>query len=112
MAYYGEQLTHTFVAGEDLSGDQYSAVYINSDGTIYNDDNSGARAFLGILQDKPESGQAGVVCLMGITKVAVSASTTTGSALSAGSTPYEVGIVLDGTGAAGVATALITHVAA
>ena len=86
MAYTGKQIAHSFTAGEDLSGDQYKPVFVNSDGTIYNDDNSGARHFLGILQDKPESGVAGTVCLFGISKVSVSGSTTTGAAFTTGST--------------------------
>ena len=109
MAYTGKQIAHSFTAGEDLSGDQYKPVFVNSDGTIYNDDNSGARHFLGILQDKPEPGVAGTVCLFGISKVSVSGSTTTGAAFTTGSTPYTVGLVLEGTGAAGVATVLINH---
>jgi len=109
MAYQGKQILHSFVAGEDLSSDQFKAVYVGSDGLIYNDDSTGTRNFIGILQDKPASGAAGSVCLFGITKVAVSGATTTGAKFEAGTTPYTVGVVLGGTGGAGVATVLITQ---
>ena len=109
MAYTGKQIAHSVTAGEDLSGDQYKPVFVGSDGLIYNDDSSGTRFFLGVLQDKPASGVAGTVCLFGITKASVSGATTTGAAYTTGTTPYTVGLVLEGTGAAGVATVLINH---
>lgn len=106
MAYQGKQINHTFVAGEDLSGSQHAMVYLGSDGLIY-DDSTGGRKFLGILQDNPASGAAGLVCLTGVSKLKVAASTTTGSIVTAAA-DNKVGIVLAGTGGAGTATVYIS----
>lgn len=106
MAFQGQQITHTFVAGESLTASQFKIVYIGSDGLIYDDSNSGARKYLGVLQDNPAQGVAGLVCLTGVTKLAVSGSTTTGSIVTAGA-GNNVGVVLAGTGGAGVATVYV-----
>ena len=58
----------SLVAGEDLSGDQYHFVVLNASGQMELS-GAGERAY-GVTQDKPESGQTGVVAVSGsITKI-------------------------------------------
>lgn len=107
MAYEGQQITHSFVAGEDLSAAQYAKVFLGADGFIYDDDAAGVRKFIGVVQDNPISGVVGTVCLLGITKLKVAGATTTGSIV-AGAATQTVGLILAGTSGAGVATAMIS----
>lgn len=54
-------------AAEDLSSDQYRFVVLDA-GKIRRPNSASEIAF-GVLQDAPESGRAGSVCVQGITKV-------------------------------------------
>ena len=84
---YEEALTHsrtTFVAGADLTTKQYYAVSTESGGTIVV--STAAKAIDGILQDNPNTGEAGSVARSGKTKAAITASQT----LTAGVTLLEV----------------------
>lgn len=106
MAYEAQQIRHSFVAGEDLSGDQYALVYIGSDGLIYNDSNSEARKAIGVVQDNPKTGVAGLVTLLGLTKLKVAGAVAAGDTVT-GNTGTTVGIVVEGTSGAGNATVFL-----
>lgn len=106
MAYEGDQIRHSFVAGEDLSSDQFKQVYLDANGMIYNDSNADARKLLGVLQDKPKVDQAGNVCLFGITKLAVGGATAAATTIAGQGAAAVAALVLVGTGGAGVATVL------
>ena len=58
----------TFKAGEDLNSYQYYGVYLSDDQTVALCTTAHLNA-IGILQDKPKSGEAAVVRVQGTTKV-------------------------------------------
>ncbi len=64
---YGN-LVLPFVAGEDLSTYQYKWVALSADDTIEACDNA-ADDPIGILQDKPTSGQVGSVMVFGMSRL-------------------------------------------
>jgi hypothetical protein len=67
----------TLVAGADLSAQQYRAVKINSSGLAIMANATDLNQ-IGILQDKPASGQVGTVRTEGITKARAGAAVTAG----------------------------------
>jgi len=92
MAYNeGMFNTLSMPAGADLSAKQYYAVVATAD-TTYPPAQAtaqlatAAKAMTGIVQDNPVAGQAACIQTQGITKAAISASTT----LTAGTTMLEV----------------------
>lgn len=61
----------TFEAGEDLDSNQYYAVYLSADHTV-SLCTTGHVDAIGILQNKPKSGEAAVVRALGSTKAIAS----------------------------------------
>lgn len=72
--FKGEDVSYP--AGADLSGKQYFAVDLNSDGEVVV---AGAGAFFGVLQNKPTEGQAATVRLRGKTKWLTASAMTVGA---------------------------------
>ena len=68
MAYAGQQICATFAAAADLSAKQYYFVKLSAANTV-NVCTAITDIPIGILQNKPESGEAATVCLFGISKV-------------------------------------------
>tara|TARA_R100000005_G_C4983015_1_gene192192 strand:+ start:977 stop:1360 length:384 start_codon:yes stop_codon:yes gene_type:complete len=68
MAYAGQQICATFEAGADLSAKQYHFVKLSAANTV-NVCSAITDIPIGILQNKPGSGEAATVCLFGISKV-------------------------------------------
>lgn len=68
MAYAGQQICATFEAAADLSGKQYHFVKLSAANTV-NVCSAITDIPIGILQNKPGSGEAATVCLFGISKV-------------------------------------------
>ena len=81
MAYEVPLEVLTLAAGADLSANQYYAVKVNASGQIVLA-GAGENA-IGILQDKPTSGQVGTVMALGISKAIYGASVTAGQNLAA-----------------------------
>lgn len=104
-------------AGEDLSDSQFCVVALNANGEIVKAAHNVPA--IGILQDKPLSGQAGTVMTFGISKVKAASAISVGARLSAytdgsgrvapaASGRYVIGIALEAATAAGqVITALV-----
>jgi len=74
MSQQAGVLDITFIAGEDLSSNQYYAVYLSADQTVSLCTTAHVDA-IGILQNAPKSGEAATVRVLGTTKV-VSGETT------------------------------------
>lgn len=72
MAYSGEGFDLSFIAAEDLSGDQYHFVVLGSDTTVRRPD-SGSEWPVGILQNNPASGEEAIVRVGGISKLVAGA---------------------------------------
>lgn len=70
MANNGPCIKATFIAGEDLSDDQYKAVYMSAADTVKLVDAT-TKIPVGILQNAPESGGEAVVVILGVTKIKV-----------------------------------------
>ena len=68
MSTENKILDLTYPAAEDLSDDQYKFVVLNSSGQVRRPD-SASEVALGILQNAPESGEAAVVRVIGVSKV-------------------------------------------
>ncbi len=66
-----EVYDESFVAGEDLSGDQYKIVKLDT--TAGQVVKAGAGEGIGILQNKPESGQRAQVRLLGLSRIFLNA---------------------------------------
>jgi len=67
MAYEQGVLDMTFEAGEDLSNDQFRFVILSSGKVLR--PNAATDMAIGILQNKPESGQEAQVSRLGISKL-------------------------------------------
>jgi len=82
MAFSENMQTISLTAASDLSGKQYYFVAVDTDGkaALTGDDGNP----IGVLQNKPEAGEAATICVGGVTKVYVG----TESGLGAG---YNVG---------------------
>lgn len=79
MSYENNLTAFTFEAGSDLSASQYCFVDVAADGQVDVVSSKGAKA-AGVLQDKPSAaGRAGMVGVVGITKVKVGAAVTAGA---------------------------------
>jgi len=75
----------TLVAGADLSALQYTFVKLNSSGQAVAV-SAATDVAIGVLQNKPTSGQEAEVLIIGGTKIVASASATLGTALNIGTT--------------------------
>ncbi len=69
-----EVYDESFIAGADLSGDQYKIVKLDT--TAGQVVLAGAGEGIGVLQNKPESGQRAQVRLLGLTRIVVDGSGT------------------------------------
>lgn len=113
-------LCKSFPAGADLSALQFTFVKLNTSGQIIACSAATDRP-IGVLQDKPKSGQAGYVMIIGETKVQADAALTIGTLIGTSSdgqadakvpgtdtTEYVCGTVSVAAGAAaGLASAII-----
>lgn len=70
MAYDAIQQLISLPAGADLSSSQYCFVKVNSSGQAVLAATAG-EAVIGVLQNKPTSGQAAIVCVGGESKVVI-----------------------------------------
>jgi hypothetical protein len=75
----------TLVAGADLSALQYTFVKLNSSGQAVAV-SAATDVAIGVLQNKPTSGQEAEVLIVGGTKIVASAAATLGTALNIGTT--------------------------
>lgn len=82
----GKQGVFTMTAAIDLTDEQYHIVEESAAGVcnISSDDNAGAATMVGILQNKPDSGQAARVADSGESKVKAGGSITAGTWLTCG----------------------------
>lgn len=64
MAVYATRDTRTFLAGEDLTAGQYHFVTLEADGFVDLAD-ADAEQCIGVLMNKPDSGEAATVALSG-----------------------------------------------
>ena len=78
MAYAGQQICATFEAGADLSAKQYYFVKLSAANTV-NVCTAITDIPIGILQNKPGSGEAATVCLFGISKVSANGTLAAGN---------------------------------
>ena len=78
MAYAGQQICATFEAGADLSAKQYYFVKLSAANTV-NVCSAITDIPIGILQNKPGSGEAATVCLFGISKVSANGTLAAGN---------------------------------
>lgn len=72
MTVENKILDLSFPAGEDLTNDQFRWMVLTSTGTVRRPD-SETEVLCGVLQNAPESGQAAVVRLKGVTKLQMNA---------------------------------------
>jgi hypothetical protein len=77
MAYEEGLTCITLIAGADLSGKQYYFVKLDGAGKAVVSTAAGAKV-VGVLQNKPVSGAAATVAVLGKTKAIVGASVTAG----------------------------------
>lgn len=91
MATESTQVCVTFVAGADLSSWQYKPVKFTSgtDRTVEAADADNDPS-IGILQNKPTSGQAATVCIYGMSKAHFGATLTAGAIVECQATSGEV----------------------
>lgn len=83
MAEYGKAIDDVagLAADEDLSGKQYTAVYLSGANKVKFATSTNSSLTLGILQNKPTSGQAATVRDLGTTKWYAGAAVTAGAHL-------------------------------
>lgn len=115
MAFEGSQpLKWSFEASADLSAKQYCFVKLGTDGKIAAA-TATTDAIIGVLQNKPTSGQMGEVVILGITKISADATldesdgihTSADSQAALDNTGTALGIVLKGAAAGELATAVV-----
>lgn len=82
MALDGPGIDLSFVAAEDLSGQQYRFVHQASDTTVDMLD-SGTEFPVGILQNAPESGEVAVVRVSGVSKLVMNDAVAVGALVKA-----------------------------
>lgn len=113
MAWEGPQITVPgLVAGADLRTHQYKFVKLNADNQVILP-TAATDVPIGVLQDKPNTGEAATVCAIGITKVQADAALTAGTLIGTSAdgqadakvpgtdtTQYTAGQVIVGAGAA------------
>jgi len=112
MAEFGKAIDDVagLAAGEDLSGKQYTAVYLSAANQVKFATSQNSSLLYGILQNKPQSGEAAAVRDLGTTKWIAGAAVTAGDplttngsgrAIKATSGAMVVGQALDTVGADG-----------
>lgn len=80
MAYEDGGIDRTFLAAEDLSGQQYRFVVMASDTTVQMP-NAATDFPIGVLQNAPESGEEAVVRLLGVSKLVMNDAVAVGAKL-------------------------------
>lgn len=110
MAYEQPGFSMTLLAGADLSSSQFCAVNVSNAGAAVLPAGAGGRA-IGVLQNKPASGETATIVVDGITKGLVGVGGVTagdtvqaladGSFTTAAAGDYAIGVAL-ATGVAGV----------
>lgn len=93
MAFSEKQLTITLEAGADLSAKQYYFVAVDTNGkaVLTGDDGNP----VGVLQNKPTSGQAATVCVYGVTKLYIGTESGLGAGYNVGCDANSAGKVSD-----------------
>ena len=93
MAFSENQLTITLEAGADLSAKQYYFVAVDTNGkaVLTGDDGNP----VGVLQNKPTSGQAATVCVYGVTKLYIGTESGLGAGYNVGCDANSAGKVTD-----------------
>ena len=93
MAFSENQLTITLEAGADLSAKQYYFVAVDTNGkaVLTGDDGNP----VGVLQNKPTSGQAATVCVYGVTKLYIGTESGLGAGYNVGCDSNSAGKVTD-----------------
>lgn len=82
MAEFGKAIDDlSFKAGEDLSGKQYTAVYLSAANEVKFATSTNSSLLVGILQNKPKSGEAAEVRDLGTTKWLAGAAVAAGDPL-------------------------------
>lgn len=80
MSYENQVLTKTWLASESLATHQYKAMELST--TTVARTNATTDSAIGILQNNPGSGEAAVVCLLGISKAIAGAAIAAGAKVS------------------------------
>jgi len=93
MAYSENMIAISLVAGEDLSSSQYYFVSVNTSGqaVLTGDDGNP----VGVVQNKPESGQVATVCIYGVTKLYIGTESGLGAGYNVGCDSNSAGKVSD-----------------
>ena len=117
---HGSAAEMTFVSEWDLSTKQYRAVVQGSgDQKVIVASQAGDGPVIGIVQNKPESGQAARVAMFGPTKMTAGAAITRGAVLRAtatgfvttGNSGYTVGIALESANSGSAFMGIVTAAA-
>ena len=93
MAFSENMVTITLEAGADLSAKQYYFVAVDTNGkaVLTGDDGN----TVGVLQNKPTSGQAATVCVYGVTKLYIGTESGLGAGYNVGCDANSAGKVSD-----------------
>jgi len=93
MAFSENMVTITLEAGADLSAKQYYFVAVDTNGkaVLTGDDGNP----VGVLQNKPTSGQAATVCVYGVTKLYIGTESGLGAGYNVGCDANSAGKVSD-----------------
>jgi hypothetical protein len=122
MAFETPLYVLSFTAGEDLSAKQFQFVTMEADGQIDLAD-AETDIVLGVLQNKPEAGQAAKVMISGVSKVEADETLAAGNlvhssadgqaavfAAGTDTTKYSAGLVIEGAAAGELATVLLGNI--
>jgi len=93
MAFSENMQTISLVAGEDLSSSQYYFVAVDTSGqaVLTGDDGNP----IGVVQNKPESGQAATIAIAGVTKLYIGTESGLGAGYNVGCDSNSAGKVSD-----------------
>jgi len=93
MAFSENMQTISLVAGEDLSSSQYYFVSVNTSGQAVKTGDDGNP--VGVVQNKPESGQAATIAIAGVTKLYIGTESGLGAGYNVGCDSNSAGKVSD-----------------
>ena len=93
MAISENMQTISLVAASDLSGKQYYFVSVDTDGKVGLTGDDGNP--IGVLQNKPESGQAATIAIAGVTKLYIGTESGLGAGYNVGCDSNSAGKVSD-----------------
>ena len=93
MAFSENMQTISLVAASDLSGKQYYFVAVDTDGkaALTGDDGNP----IGVLQNKPEAGEAATIAIAGVTKLYIGTESGLGAGYNVGCDSNSAGKVSD-----------------